>query len=218
MRRAFFVSATVLMSLNFVRAETHHASAAAVIQEMNIARQQPQRYAAILEQLRQQSSAGTLVLPGGTRVPLREGGRSVDEAIRFLRTQSPLPPLNVSAGMSHAAQDHCAEQSGGAFGHVGSGGSHACDRMNRYGAWHGGWAENVAYGKADAQDVVLALIIDDGQPARKHRKNIFNASYGFAGAAFGNHARFGSVCSIDFAVSYTDRGAEPAEPLVARNF
>jgi uncharacterized protein YkwD len=66
--------------------------------------------------------------------------------------------------------------------------------------------------------VVLALIIDDGLPARKHRKNIFNPNYNFAGAAFGRHARFGTMCSMDFAGGYAERGEAAVDTLVARNF
>ncbi len=120
--------------------------------------------------------------------------------------------------MSRAAADHCADQANGGFGHQGSDRSKPGQRIARYGTFSGGWAENISYGKATARDVVLALIIDDGLPARKHRKNIFNPSYNFAGAAFGPHARFRTMCSMDFAAGYAERGEAPAETLVARNF
>jgi uncharacterized protein YkwD len=62
------------------------------------------------------------------------------------------------------------------------------------------------------------LIIDDGLPARKHRANIFAAKFNYAGAGYGLHARYGSVCSIDFAGAYFERGGQTAETaLVARN-
>src|SRR5207253_5198821 len=46
-----------------------------------------------------------------------EHGRAVDEAVRFLKTARPLPPLTLSTGMSRAAADHCAEQVEGQLGH-----------------------------------------------------------------------------------------------------
>jgi uncharacterized protein YkwD len=193
-------------------------SARAVIREMNLARQNPALYATFVQEARDRMSGNVLVLPGHTRIRTKEGTRALDEAIRFLRSVQPLAPLTVSPGMSRAAADHCADQADGGFGHAGRDSSHANGRMARYGTFGGSWGENISYGKATARDVVLALIIDDGLSARKHRQNIFNPNFNFAGAAFGRHARFGSVCSMGFAGTYVERGQSPAETLVARNF
>jgi len=193
-------------------------SARAVIREMNLARQNPSLYATFVQDLRSRMTGDVLVLPGHTRIRTREGTRALDEAIHFLQTAQPLQPLASSSGMSRAAADHCADQAGGGFGHEGRDRSHAGQRIARYGTWSGGWAENISYGKSSARDVVLALIIDDGQPARKHRQNIFNPSYNYAGAAFGRHARFGVMCSMDFAGGYAERGEATQDTLVARNF
>ena len=194
------------------------ASGRAVIREMNLARQNPALYATFVQELRSRMSGNVLVLPGHTRIRTKEGTAALDDAIRFLKSAQPLPPLAFSRGMSRAAADHCADQAGGGFGHEGRDRSHAGQRIARYGNFTGGWAENISYGKASARDVVLALIIDDGLPARKHRKNIFNPIYNFAGAAFGRHARFGTVCSMDFAGGYAERDGSAADTLVARNF
>jgi uncharacterized protein YkwD len=222
MSRSFCLSALfVLVTLPvFASDETESAgdSARAVIREMNLARQNPALYATFVQELRGRMNGNVMVLPGRTRIRTKEGTRALDEAIRFLQNAKPLPPLAFSRGIARAAADHCADQADGGFGHEGKDRSHAGQRIARYGMVSGGWAENISYGKSSARDVVLALIIDDGQPARKHRTNIFNPSYGFAGAAFGRHARFGTVCSVDFAVSYAERGQETSDTLVARNF
>lgn len=193
-------------------------SSRAVIHEINLARQNPALYATFVQELRDRMSGNVMVLPGHTKIRTREGTRALDEAIRFLRSVQPLAPVLLSPGMSRAAADHCADQADGGFGHAGRDSSHANGRMARYGTFGGCWGENISYGKATARDVVLALIIDDGLPARKHRQNIFNSNFNFAGAAFGRHARFGTVCSMDFAGTYVERGQSPAETLVARNF
>jgi uncharacterized protein YkwD len=194
------------------------ASARAVIREMNLARQNPDLYATFMQELRSRMNGNVLVLPGHTRIRTKEGTAAVDDAIRFLQNAQPLPPLTLSRGMSRAAADHCTDQVDGAFGHEGKDRSHAGQRIARYGNFSGGWGENISYGKSSARDVVLALIIDDGLPARKHRKNIFNPNFNYAGAAFGRHARFGTMCSMDFAGGYAERGESAADTLVARNF
>lgn len=191
-------------------------NAAEVVREMNMARQHPGVYAGYLEELRGHFKGNNFVLPGGTLLRTREGVGAVDEAIRFLRRTCPLAPLTFSPGISLAAAEHVADQASGAFGHSGSDRSDPGERMNRHGTWSTLWGENISYGKSTARDVVLALIIDDGLRGRKHRKNIFNSAFNYAGAAVGPHARYRMVCSIDFAAGYAESGAEPRS-LFARN-
>jgi uncharacterized protein YkwD len=187
----------------------------AVIHEMNLARQNPAAYAGFLEDVRAHYNGRFLVLHGQTRTYPREGLGAVDEAIHFLRSAQPLQPLALSPGLCRGAADHCAEQAGGAMGH-----GNPATRINRYGSWASSWGENISYGKMSARDVVLALIMDDGLPARKHRANIFAAKFNYAGAAYGPHARYGSVCSIDFAGAYLERGGQTAAEgaLMAKNY
>jgi uncharacterized protein YkwD len=181
-----------------------HVKAAAIIHEMNLARQNPALYATFVEQTRQNYSGGVCLLPGNVRLRTHEGLRALDDAIQFLRRAKPQPPLVLSPGLCLAAADHCREQAGGAIGHYSSNGSDPGNRISRYGVVSQGWAENIAYGRHTAREIVLALIVDDGVRGRGHRKNIFNPTYNVAGAACGPHARFGSICSIDFASGYAE--------------
>jgi uncharacterized protein YkwD len=190
------------------------ASASAIVREMNLARQNPAIYATFVEQLRGNFQGNLLVRPGRTPMRTKEGAPAVDEAINFLRSVSPRSPLNFSSGMSRAAADHCAHQTGGGMSHRGAGGSSTGDRINRYGAWSGAWGENLACGRSGAREIVMALIIDDGLRSRKHRANIFNPSFNYAGAAVGPHAIYRTICSIEFAGGYVENG----ETLVAQNF
>jgi uncharacterized protein YkwD len=205
MRLAILSAVTLLFSLQVSFAKENAASesgqvrAAAVINELNFARQNPSLYANFVAEAR----------------PLHmiEHGRAVDEAIHFLKKARPLPALTLSTGMSRAAADHCAEQIGGQLGHAGNDRSRAGERISRYGSWSSMWGENISYSQKTARGVVLALIIDDGIRSRGHRKNIFNPKFNYAGAAFGPHARYRTVCTIDFAGGYAER----TDALVAKN-
>ena len=187
-----------------------------VIREMNKARQHPEVYADYLEEWRAHFKGRVLVRPGRPMMRTREGVGAIAEAIRFLRKVPPRSPLTFSPGISLAAAEHVVDQAGGALGHRGSDRSNPAQRMNRYGTWSTLWGENVSYGKRNAREIVLALIVDDGLRSRKHRKTIFNPDFHFAGAAAGPHPRYGTVCSIDFAAGYVERGAEFGS-LIARN-
>ena len=219
---AFFFFTAAFLGIGFagprVEAGTHHSlSGSAVIREMNLARQHPDTYADYIAQMRGHFRASIFSLPGGTLMRTHEGVGAIDEAVSFLRNARPLPPFVASPGMSLAAAEHVRDQANGDFGHDGSDRSGPAERLNRHGSWSGRWGENISYGKSSARDIVIALIVDDGQRARKHRKNIFNEAFNYAGAAVGPHARYRTVCSIDFAGGYAERGQVQSDPLFARN-
>jgi len=108
--------------------------------------------------------------------------------------------------MSRAAADHCADQAGGGMSHKGRDRSSTGDRISRYGTWSGAWGENLSCGRRGARETVIALIVDDGLRSRKHRHNIFNPGFNYAGAAVGSHAQYRTICSIEFASGYAEGG------------
>src|SRR5260370_39436774 len=106
MRLSFLATAALIFSLNFAlarenpsTADQEHVSAAAVIREINLARENPSLYAAFVAASRS--------------FHMIEHGRAVDEAVRFLKKARPLAPLTLSTGMSRAAADHLRRTSRG---------------------------------------------------------------------------------------------------------
>jgi len=57
---------------------------------------------------------------------------------------------------------------------------------------------------------VVTLIVDQGVPNRGHRHNIFCRDFKCAGAACGSHARYGTMCVIDFAGGFLEKGEKVA--------
>jgi uncharacterized protein YkwD len=176
----------------------------AVVRELNLARTDPQGYAAFLTEMRPYFNGRYLERPGQVILLTQEGVAAVDEAISFLRSTEPLSVLRPSRGLSLAAKMHVQDQQGGAIGHTGSDGSQPWERMNRYGTWQDEVAENIAYGGNTSRGVVIQLIVDDGVSGRGHRVNIFNPAYRFLGVGCGVHARLGDLCVMDFAAGYTE--------------
>jgi len=171
-----------------------------------------------LERTRRNYAGSDRLMPGGIRLFTHEGVRAVDQAIRFLRRARPLPPLALSPGLCSAAADYCREQAGGAAGHHGCDGSDPGSRITGYGVVAQDWAENIAYGQRSVRAIVMALIIDDGVRGRGHRRNIFNRNYNAVGAADGPHARYGTVCSIDFVSGCAEGRFVRAESKFANSF
>jgi uncharacterized protein YkwD len=185
-----------------------------ILDQTNRARTDPAGFARDLEQLLPHFDGYVLRRPGQS-VGLRtnEGQAAVQEAIRFLRAQEPLPPLTWEDGLWRAAGDHVRDQGPrGSTGHTGNDGSSMGQRMSRYGRWQSTAAENIDYGSANALDVLISLIVDDGVPSRGHRTNIFNARLRVMGAACGPHARFRMMCVVNYAGGYVAAGAQDGNP------
>lgn len=169
-----------------------------VLAEINHVRADPQGYARELRDYRR-LFRGRLVAdgrPGG--VLTREGVAAVDDAIRALESQPPLPPLGSSNLLAAAAQDHVADQ--GARGLVGHQSASGASPSARVVARGGGpyVSETISYGSATPRAVVRQLIVDDGVADRGHRKVVFAPDLRFAGAGCGPHAEYGVMCVVDF--------------------
>ncbi len=178
----------------------------AVVNEMNLARTSPKEYLSLLKQFKKYYDGKLLQLPGETPILTREGTSAVAEAIRSLRSQKPVPPLNPSKGMSLGAKDHTRDlRTSGASQHEGSDGSQAWDRVNRYGTWQKIIGENISFGHDQARNIVMTLMIDDGVPNRGHRKNIFNPDFRLIGVACGDHPTYRTICVITFTGGYREK-------------
>jgi len=80
-----------------------HVTAAGIIHEMNLARQNPALYATFVEEMRRNYSGGICLLPGNIHLRTREGVHALDDAIHFLHRAKPQPPLALSPGLCLAA-------------------------------------------------------------------------------------------------------------------
>ncbi|CAG9333030.1 unnamed protein product [Blepharisma stoltei] len=181
-----------------------------VIDEINAARTNPKAYAdnvaAVLKLLR----GNEIHKPGETPIETQEGAVPIQECIKRLKAMKPIGPLELSVGMSKAAQDHCDDLGPqGITGHNGTDGSTMESRIERYGEWDVTVGENCDFGNDQARDIVVSLLIDDGVTGRGHRENILNPDFKVAGVGFGSHAQFNHMCTIDFAGGFTESADQP---------
>jgi uncharacterized protein YkwD len=182
-----------------------------IIDEMNLARTEPQKYAAFIEEYKKYYDGKRLTIPGRQKaIVTNEGIAAVDEAITFMRAAQPLPSFEVAKGVCSAASDHAKDLAGkGITGHKGSDGSMPNARVDRYGAWEAAIGETVVYEVTTARQIIISLIIDDGTPNRGHRRNIFDPSYRVTGLSVSDPLTFGSKCVIDYVGGFKEKAADP---------
>jgi len=166
------------------------------LRELNLARTQPQAYAAIVAE----------------RAPaLGISPKATEETVRYLQKQKPVGALTPSAGLTQAALMHVLDTGPrGIKGHRGTDGSRVTHRAERFGKWDRLIGENLIYGKGTPRDWIVALIVDEGIGDRYHRVNIFKPEFRFVGIAAGTHATAGQMMVNDFAAEYQERGSSVA--------
>lgn len=191
MKLPILAAAVALLSLASAHADE---LAAEVLAEVNLARTQPAIYAQLLAE--RVATGRNRASAGATR-----------EAVNFLRKAQPLAPLAWSEGISSAALAHVLDTGPrGRVGHSNTRGESPWKRMTRFGQWTGSAAENISYGMRDARGIVVQLIIDEGVPGRGHRRNLFGPNFRVVGVATGSHARYGTMCVMDFASGFVEAG------------
>ena len=106
-------------------------------------------------------------LPANASGFIQDVGRALNQE----RARFGLPPLRQNRMVSQAAATHaCDMQRNGFFGHQGSDGTTAFERVKRLGTSPCRVAENVAFGYANAQIVVQGWMDSPG-----HRRNMLQA-------------------------------------------
>jgi uncharacterized protein YkwD len=170
-----------------------------VIEEHNLIRTNPQSYIPFLEKEMSYFQGTTLYKPGEIPLCTNEGKRAYQDCINFLKKQKPLPSLEHNTKLSKAAQDHASDiGSNGIFSHTGSDGSESSERIERYLQWDISCAENISFGCKTGRDIVMQLILDDGQLERGHRRNIFSNNSTMIGVGFAKHSEQEFCCVIDY--------------------
>jgi hypothetical protein len=182
-----------------------------ILAEINMARTQPQQYAAYLLEFKKYYQGKRLMLPGKRPLITFDGEGAVDEAIEYLRTAKPAPALEAAEPATSAAKDHAVDLiTNGIMGHTGSDGTKPNDRVDRYGKWLGGIGEAIVYKVDTARNNVIGLVIDDGNAGRGHRNDLFNPDYHFAGLCLSEQGANGQVCVIVYVGGFSKKATQAA--------
>lgn len=119
----------------------------------------------------------------------------VRSLFRDLKKTSGLVPFKVEEDLTAVAQGHATKM--GESGRVGH-----QDFKKRFdplmGQPYDHVGENCSYGYAQAIDIVLSLLIDEGVSDKGHRNNMLNQEFNSVGVAIRPHKNYRVNCVIDF--------------------
>ena len=156
-----------------------------------------------------------------------EGKDSVLEAIDYLSkiSESKIKilsnsPLKVSEYLCQASYDH-AKDIGihGTCTHIGTDdNSHMNTRVEKYCDWNGGLAESLDFGTVNAQNIMIKLLICDGDKKRIQRQYIFDPGFVFFGAGFYNHIKYKRCSVISYAGVIQPKDSNFSEKELIQNY
>ena len=150
--------------------------------------------------------------PGEDPIQTYEGREGIEDAIRFLKNQKPVPPLTYSEAISKACKDHVNDIGPkGLTSHEGSDGKNISDRIEKYCEWDGACAENIDFGFKNADNIIIYLLVDDGVKQRYQRKNLFHTDFKYMGVGVGAHKDYGICTVIGYTKGVRNLGEEPTD-------
>jgi Cysteine-rich secretory protein family len=193
-----------------------------IIDILNLVRQNPKIVAPVLLQMQQsfKGSSKMLNFPGmnvnigkGKKLSFSkanyitfEGVFAVNNAAQAIVKQSPVPPVQLSAGLSNAALGHSQYAASiQKIVHV-IGDNTPSKRIAQYGERKGEFGENMLmdFSNVRTANLIVRWIIDDGITQRIHRKNVFNEQFRYAGAGCAFSKNNNIYCTLVFAHSFTE--------------
>ena len=178
----------------------------AIVEELNQARNEPQKYLVYLEEYKKYMQGNVLALPNKQKLIMIEGLPAIDDALIDLRQRSKINSYEISGGLSKVARQQLADlQENPKLKHLGKDGSDLEMRLLKIGFPGSAIAENISYRADIAREVILNMIIDDGIKSRSHRKNIFSQSFKLFGIACGLASDKTTLCVAEFADSFKER-------------
>lgn len=174
-----------------------------IVDALNLVRLTPKSYIPLLEEHLAtfiDETHYTENNESNVRIRTREGKAAVLECISYLQTVEPVVGIKGNSLLESSALDHVKDLSQkNKLSHISADGSSIQHRIERYGTWRGFIGENIDCGNRSAVQIVMMLLIDDGDASRGHRENCLNPNFLEVGAAIASHPSYHSCCVMDFA-------------------
>lgn len=118
----------------------------------------------------------------------------------LLTRYKPMDVLTVKQDLTQEAKEHATDTGKkGNMGHFSSSGISYETRMKKFKGIYGEMAENCDYGHEKAMNIVMNLLIDEGQGSAQHRKTILDKRYKYIGVSIQPHKKHKWTCVMEFA-------------------
>ena len=180
-----------------------------IFNEHNKLRKNPKIYIQKLEKSLNFYQNNILSKENEIPIPTYEGINAVKNAINFLRNQEPVQELIYSKEMSLSCKDLVNDIGPkGLVTHEGTEIKNIYNRLEKYCDWDGVIAENLDFGFKIPENIIMNMIIDDGDENRYQRKNLFYPDFKYVGIGVGPHRDYGICVVIEYSYNIREKGTQ----------
>lgn len=169
-----------------------------LLDEINYVRTNPRRYSKKLSKYIDYFKDKVLYLPGtNAGIQTEEGADAYKQAIDSLVKESRREPLNPSKGLCKVAENLLSEAQKDAD----NVGNISVEKLlKKFGTVKGSLSRIFEFGGETPEQIVVNLIVSDGDPSRSQRESLLNAEVKQVGLASGKHEDFGH-CTVIVSVT-----------------
>ena len=180
-----------------------------IFREQNEVRKNPQSYIEKLQNSLKYYRDNILYKDYENPIKTSEGAEAVQDAINFLKNQKSVQELVYSKDIGLSCKDLIDDIGPkGLVTHEGTEMKNIYNRLEQYCDWDGVIAENIDFGFKIPENIVMNMIIDDGDENRYQRLNLFYPEFKYVGIAVGPHKEFEFCTVIEYAYNIREIGTD----------
>lgn len=173
-----------------------------LVREINRARANPSAYADKIEDMKKNFQGNILRLPDSNiGIKTKEGPAAYDECVRFLRSAESAQETTPSKGLTKIAnelltvvQKDPAQLSGVDMSAI----------IDKYGSFTGAFNRVMECGGSTPEQIVMNLLVSDGETTRSQRNALLNKSLKRVGVASGKHDVYRNATIMCFCTNFTN--------------
>ncbi len=171
-----------------------------LLEEINSLRTNPKGYADKILKMKNNFEGDILKTEDGVKVKTEEGAAAYEEAANFLKSAEPVEKLTSSKGLTRIAEELLEN-----IQRTDPDNLDSIDVKNivaKFGDYSGSFGRIMEFGGASPQQIVINIVVCDGDKTRAQRANILNKEFKVVGVAMGDHKTFKKCSTIIACTSF----------------
>ena len=160
-----------------------------LVNKINDFRTNPRGYAKKINEYVNYFKGKTLRIPGAEAgIRTEEGASAYIDAVEFLSKQEGVEPLYPSKGLARICSDFMAEAQKYDPNDIGD--IDLEEIITKYGSFYGSLNRAMDFGGEDPEQVLINLIVCDGDPQRGNRESLLSTDLKYIGVANSKHSTY----------------------------